>query len=268
MEFSLHRHLKQLYSSERARQEVTLGDYRIDVVRDDCLVEIQVGSLAAIRDKVGRLVQDHRVLVVKPLVGTRQIVRLDRAGGRVVGRRLSPKRGTMVDLIHELVYFTRVFPHPNLTLEVPLVDIEEWRHPGHGRRRRWRANDFEVEDQRLVRVRSTLRLHTARDLVGLIPDLESWSSATPLDSECLARRAGIPRWVAQRVLYVLRKTGGATEIGKRGNTLQYQLASTETARPRAKPTVRRETFPVARQESPSSVTPSRRSKRAGTPTPS
>ena len=44
-------------------------------------------------------------------------------------------RGTFVDLFDELVHFTRVFPHPRLALEVVLVEIEEWRYPGHGRRR-------------------------------------------------------------------------------------------------------------------------------------
>ena len=43
---------------------------------------------------------------------------------------------TYTDLFDDLVHFTRVFPHRRLTLEVPLVDIEEWRYPGHGRRRR------------------------------------------------------------------------------------------------------------------------------------
>lgn len=236
MEFSLHRSLKQLYSSDQARHEVTLGDFRIDVVRDDCLVEIQVGSLAAIRDKVGRLVQDHKVLVVKPLVGSRLIVSLDRAGGRVIGRRLSPKRAKPLDLIHELVYFTRVYPHPNLTLEVPLVDIEEWRYPGHGRRRRWRAKDFEVEDQRLVEVRSMHRLQTAADLIDLVPTLPDWSRSEPLDSAKLSQQARIPRWVAQRVLYVLRKTGGAVEVGKQGNARQYQLSAPPTDAPSGKQT--------------------------------
>ena len=73
-----------------------------------------------------------------------------RKDGPVASRRLSPKRGTLLDLFHELVYFTRAFPHPNLTIEAVLVEIEEWRYPGHGRRRRWRKNDFVVADQRLV----------------------------------------------------------------------------------------------------------------------
>ncbi len=68
METSLHRQLKQQYASGDAAQEVKLGKFRIDVVNADQLVEIQHGSLAAIRDKVARLLQDHRVLIVKPIL--------------------------------------------------------------------------------------------------------------------------------------------------------------------------------------------------------
>ena len=49
METSLHRQLKEKYASGDAAQEVTWGDYRIDVVSEDQLIEIQHGSLAAIR---------------------------------------------------------------------------------------------------------------------------------------------------------------------------------------------------------------------------
>ena len=48
-------------------------------------------------------------------------------------------RDFLIDLFAELVYFTQLFPNPNLTIDAPLVDVEEWRYPGHGRRRRWRA---------------------------------------------------------------------------------------------------------------------------------
>ncbi len=42
---------------------------------------------------------------------------------------------------------TRIFPHPNLTLEVPLVEIAEYRRPGMARRRWRRDGDHVVEDQ-------------------------------------------------------------------------------------------------------------------------
>ena len=58
METSLHRQLKEAYADHEARIEVRVGNYRIDVVRDHELIEIQHGSLAAIRDKVRKLLKE------------------------------------------------------------------------------------------------------------------------------------------------------------------------------------------------------------------
>lgn len=220
METSLHRDLKTLYAGDGARFEVPLGRYRIDVVCGDRLVEIQHGSLAAIRDKIRTLLADHRVTVVKPIVVRKLLVKRAGKDGAVRGRRLSPKRGQLLDLFDELVYFTRVFPHRRLTLEVPLVDIEEWRYPGHGRRRRWRASDHEVEDQKLVAVRETHKLRTARDLAKLVPcKLPKW-----FHTGHLAEALSVERWVAQRIAYCFRKMGAVRTVGKTGNALLYELA--------------------------------------------
>ena len=68
METSLHRQLKQLYADRGARVEAPLDNYRIDVICEGELIEIQHGSLAAIRRKVQNLLKGHRVLVVKPII--------------------------------------------------------------------------------------------------------------------------------------------------------------------------------------------------------
>ncbi len=219
METSLHRQLKECYAGDGARQEVPLGDYRIDVVMGEQLVEIQHGSLSAIRDKVQRLLKKHDVLVVKPIIARKSLVKRDRRGGKTVSRRLSPKRGTIFDLFDELVYFTRVFPHKRLTLEVPLVEVEETRFPGHGRRRRHRANDHQVEDLRLVEVQETRRFKLATDLTQLIPP----GLPSSFHTGHLADLLQLPRHRAQRIAYCLRKMGAARQIGKQGNALLYRL---------------------------------------------
>jgi hypothetical protein len=220
METSLHRDLKRLYAGDDARLEVRVGRYRIDAVCGQRLVEIQHGSLAAIRDKIRRLLVEHEVTVVKPIVARKLIVRRDAKGGEVVSRRSSPKRGGLLDVFHELVHFTRAFPHPRLALEVPLIEIEEWRYPGHGRRRRWRSGDCVVEDQKLITVRETHRLATAADLVRLI----SCPLPPTFHTGHLAEGLGVPRWIAQRIAYCLRQMGAVGEVGKAGNARLYQLA--------------------------------------------
>jgi hypothetical protein len=226
METSLHQQLKAHYAGDDGEVEVRRGRYRIDVVRGDLLIEVQHAGLAAIRDKVRKLCEDHHVLVVKPIVARRRIVKLDRAGGEVVSQRWSPKRGSLVDLFDDLVHFTRAFPHPRLTLETPLVEVEEVRYPGHGRKRRWRLGDHVVEDQRLSSVGASLRFATAADLWQLVPG----KLPKEFDTAELAMAMGAPRWIAQRAAYALREMGAVRQTGKRGGAWLYQ----RVGRPRRK----------------------------------
>jgi hypothetical protein len=226
METSLHRQLKAHYAPRGALVEQRVGRYRIDVIDGDELIEIQLGSLSAIRDKIAVLLKKHQVRIVKPIVACKYLVKQNRAGGKVVSRRRSPKQGTVFDLFDELVHFTRVYPHPRLVLEVALVEIEEWRYPGHGRRRRWRRNDHQVEDQRLVAVVGVERFHTAADLCRLLPP----KLPTPFHTGHIAAGLGVQRWIAQRMAYCLRETKAIKTVGKeRGAWLYRRTAKTQAA---------------------------------------
>ena len=225
METTLHRQLKEKFCEPGSEIEVKLGRYRIDVVNGDRLMEIQQSGLAAIRDKIQDLCNDYAVDVVKPLVKRKRLIKLNRKNGREVSRRWSPRRGSMLDLFDELIYFTRAFPHPNLRLYVPLIEIEETRYPGHGRRRRWRKNDFVVQDKCLVDLYDIQIFDRAADLHRLLPsDLPE-----EFDTAELAEGLGVQRHVAQQIGYVLRKCGSAEAVGKRGRSILYRLISAEEA---------------------------------------
>jgi hypothetical protein len=218
METSLHRELKRIYAGASARTEVVLGNYRIDAISRGRLIEIQHGSLAAIRDKIRRLCENHRVLVVKPIVRQKLLVKLAGADGPELSRRMSPKRGSVLDVFDELVYFTRAFPHPKLSLEIVLVDVEEWRYPGHGRRRRWRESDHVVLDQRLIGIGDSIRLRKPGDLLRLLPP----GLPREFHSGLIGQHCQVRRHVAQRIAYCLREMQAARQIGKQGNTLLYR----------------------------------------------
>ncbi|MBX7165762.1 MAG: hypothetical protein K1X74_05385 [Pirellulales bacterium] len=220
METSLHRELKSL-CGDADTQEVRVGEYRIDCLRGDELVEIQHAGLAALRTKTAALVKRHRLCIVKPVIASRRLIKLKRREGEIVSSRLSPKRGRLLDAFAELVHFTQVYPHPRLRLEILLVDVEELRVPGHGRRRRWRRNDFEVVDRRLVGVRERVELATAADLHRLLPD----DLPETFDTQQLADAADVPRWLAQQIAYCLHRCGAAELIGKARNSRLYRLAA-------------------------------------------
>ena len=217
METTLHRQLKEHYCSDGCEIEVKFGRYRIDVVDGERLIEIQHSGLSSIRSKIQTLIKSHKVDVVKPIIARKRLVKLSRKGGKVLSERMSPKRGGFLDLMDEMLYFTRVFPHPNLRIIVPEVEITEIRYPGHGRRRRKRAGDFVVADRVMDRLVESKTYVAAQDLHGELPQLEE-----PFDTGQLAEAMGIQRWQAQRVAYVLKHTGSIKNVGKKGNSLMYK----------------------------------------------
>jgi hypothetical protein len=219
METTLHHQLKQLYSDDDSRQEVQLDDYRIDVVRGNVLVEIQLGSIGAIRDKLRKLVADHFVLVVKPIIVRKTLIKLDGPQGIEVSRRQSPKRRTVMSLFDELVYCTRLFPHPNLCIDVPLIEMEEIRIPGHGRRRRRRESDFLIQDQRLLEIEYIERFATGADLRNLIPG----KLPEPFHTGHLAQATGQKRDIAQQMAYCFRHMKITELVGKEGNANLYRF---------------------------------------------
>ncbi|MDA7979860.1 MAG: hypothetical protein MPJ50_13920 [Pirellulales bacterium] len=221
MEFSLHRELKQRYAIDGSEVEVRYGRYRVDVVRGDELIEIQHSGLSAIRGKVEQLLADHDVLVVKPLVIAKLLVKRKKKSGRVVDRRWSPKRQTLLNAFDELVSFAKLIPHQRLKVEVVPVVIEEWRLPGQGRRRRRRRGDFVIEDRKLLEVSEPVEVSQPVDLLRLLPSPPPQEFGTA----DLARQFTVPRWVAQRVAYCLRESGVARKVGKRGNAIVYRLTA-------------------------------------------
>lgn len=221
METSLHRQLKESYASDSSDIEVIFGPYRIDAIRGDELIEVQHGSLAAIRDKVRRLLETHRVRVVKPIIARKRIVRQQRRNGKVCSRRMSPSRGDLLDLFDELIYFTKVFPHDRLTLDVPMVEVEEWRLPPERKHRlRRRQAKFHIKDVVLTQVLERREFRHAEDLLSL---LDTTAMDGDFNTAQLADWIDRPRWFAQRVAYVLRETGAAASVGRKRSGMLYSI---------------------------------------------
>jgi hypothetical protein len=215
MEMSLHRALKDHYGSgSGGRSEVTLKGFRIDAVDSaGLLVEIQSGPLGPLRAKLSRLLPEHRVRVVKPVVLERRVVRRARADGPDLSVRRSPKRGALVDLFDDLVGLALVLPHPNLDIEVLPVAIDEIRVL---RRRR---PGYRIIDRRLVETLGKLSIEQPADLWKLLPQGHDWSE--PFTTADIARRIDRPLWLAQRVAYCLRLSQAARVVGKQGNHHLY-----------------------------------------------
>ena len=220
METTLHQQLKRCYARSEQETEVAVGRYRIDAVRDDELIEVQCASLSAIRDKCRDLLDRHSLRVVKPVILRTRIAKAKRTNGPVTSRRMSPKRGSVLDLFEDLIYFSRVFPNPNLTIEVPLVHVEQLRVPSKKRRRRWKK-DYRVQDVKLESIEDTIEIREPAELFALIdmPD-----DCEEFNTQDIATATDRPRWVAQQIAYVLRKTGAIEATGRTRTGIRYRRA--------------------------------------------
>src|SRR3972149_4918099 len=100
-EQQLHAALKTWLGKPGDTFEQKVEGYHIDIVRGDLLIEVQTGSFIKLRTKLGRLLQNHQVLLVYPIAETKWILRQTKRG-RQVARRKSPKHGRVEHLFEEL----------------------------------------------------------------------------------------------------------------------------------------------------------------------
>ncbi|MBM3130725.1 MAG: hypothetical protein FJ009_19110 [Chloroflexi bacterium] len=216
-EKSLHAALKQWYALPGDQLEVKLDGFIVDIVRDDLLIEIQTRNLAAIRRKLHSLLEHHPVCLVYPIAQEKWIVRKTGSGKKILGRRKSPKVGRLADLFEELVSIPELINHPNLTLEIALIQAEEIRHDdGRGS---WRRRGQSVHDRRLIQVLETVTFATKEDFLRFLPNgLEQ-----PFSNQDLKERSGRSIHAVRQMSYCLKKMGLIEQVGKHRNQHLFKI---------------------------------------------
>lgn len=201
-EGSLHAALKLHMSAPGDRFEVPLHGFVVDLLRGDTCIEIQTGGFGAMGRKLDRLLSDYHVHVVHPIAVNSWIHRRDQR------TRKSPKHGSLHDVFGELVSVPTMLDHPNLTIEVLLVEVDVVKVEDPSMRRR--RGGWRTVDRRLRTILGSHGLRTLADLVALLPaDLpHEWTTKD------LAQVGGIPRRTAQQMAYVLKATELVTEVGR------------------------------------------------------
>ncbi len=216
-ESSLHASLKEYYKRPGDLVEERVDGYIIDIVHDNFLIEIQTQNFYAIKKKLENLVENHKVLLVYPVISDKWIVYQNRAGSKVLRRRLSPKHCSHENIFDELIRIPHLIAHPNLSVETTLIQIEEIRRKcGKGS---WRRRGWNIYDKRLVNVLGTQIYHTPYDFLEYIPR----DISVPFTNFDLAKKLKKPIKLVRKMTYCLRKMGTLRMVGKKGKSYLFSF---------------------------------------------
>jgi hypothetical protein len=217
-ESSLHSAIKKWYFLEGDKLEVKVDDFIVDIVRGDLLIEIQIANFSAIKPKLTRLLNDHKVRLVYPIPKEKWIVHKSTATGETYGRRRSPKKGRLSDLFSELIRIPSLFSKGNFSIEVLMIEVEEiWCNDGRGS---WRRKGASIEDRKLIRVFERRIFEHKADFLKVLPE----DLSDPFSNRNLAKSLGIPVNQSRKMTYVLRKIGTITYVGKNRNQMLFARA--------------------------------------------
>ena len=215
-ESSLHKALKNYYSTPDDHMEVPLRGYIIDIERKNGeLLEIQTTSLNSLKDKVFALCPEYRLHIVYPVISEKTILYTDVHTKKSCKSRKSPKRGDLWSIFDELVKAPWIVSFRNLVFEVAFISINEKRiNDGMGS---WRRKGVSILDKELKTISGCKVFSELNNWIELLPKNSSgiWTSAS------LGKALAIKSGQARKILYVFNKAGIICKNGKSGRMTQY-----------------------------------------------
>ncbi len=211
-EKSLHLILKNYYEPLSALHEQKLGRYVADILNEDGVIEIQTRSLSAMRKKLEAFLAVTHVTVIHPVVHHKWLAWIDPETGETTKARKSPKTGTLYDAFWELGGIADLLLHPNLTVCLVMLDMDELRFlDGWGNGGKRGASRCDRFPRALL---SETFLSSQEDYATLLPD--SLSDHFTRRELSAAAHVRMDRRGVDALFRVFKATGVLVEDGKNG----------------------------------------------------
>ena len=125
----LHQVLKRYYEADETRHEQKVGRHIADILRGDEIIEVQTSSLYPLKAKIAFYLRetDYRVTIVHPVIERKWVTWIDPATGDMSKRTRSPKKGSLLGELDELVYFAEHLPTDRLRFVFPHLEVSDFR---------------------------------------------------------------------------------------------------------------------------------------------
>ena len=167
-EKTLHATLKLWLDDDPTHHEVPLPQGSVaDIFDGERITEIQTANFSVFRKKLEKLLDTYPVTVVHPLVRVKWVSWINPETGEITNPRRSGRKGSFTDAGKQLIYILPLLAHPNLTVRLVMLDVEEQRlldgWGNGGKRGSHRAERLPLA------LGEQIVLHDAADYAALLP---------------------------------------------------------------------------------------------------
>lgn len=216
-EKTMHNVLKNYYEENEDYQEIPINEFVADIYRDGQIVEIQTGNFNKLRRKLDSFLEEYKVTIVYPISYIKYLIWIDEETGRMSDRRRSPKKENYYTAFNELYKIKMYLKHPNLSLKLVLLEVEELKFEkavkGKNKRR------TKKYDKIPLNIIEELDIERPEDFVQLIP-IELGERFTAGD---FAKSAKIHISYARVVLNIFHYLDIVERVDKSGNSYIYEV---------------------------------------------
>ncbi len=216
-EKTLHAVLKNYMDPDEDHQEIPIDRYVADIFSENRIIEIQTANMNAMRAKLACFLPQYPVRVVYPIPAQKWIIWIDPDTGLLLKKNKSPLRGSFFHAFRELYKIRPFLQNSNLSFELLLIDIDEYRLlDGWSKDKKRGSHRF---DRIPLRIFDRMVLTCPQDYMQLVPE----GLPEPFTSADFARAAGFKKKGFSTVMLLLTEMGVVERIGKKGNFWLYRV---------------------------------------------
>ena len=212
-----HKVLKNFFEPDTTKHEVKIGNYYIDILNNDKVIEIQTRAFNMLRKKLEFLLPSYEVRLVLPIFSEKLIKWLDKDTLEIKEIRKSPRKGRVNDAFFELYKIKMFLDNPNLKISIVGLNVDEYKLLSG-----W--NDTKKRGSRRHDVIPTslewiIDINSKLDYKKFIPE----NLIEPFSSTDYAKSSKITKKRSQVALNILRHLDIVEKVGKDGRSYLYQV---------------------------------------------
>ena len=221
-EKKLHLVLKRYFEPLDSCHEIPHTGYIADIQNAEGIIEIQTSGFAHMKGKLEAFLPASRVTVVYPVAEKKWVTWIDPVTGDIQPRHRSPKKGKPLDAIPEMIFIKDFLTNPNLSVCVPVIELEEYRLLD-GKRSLSRKRGSSRYERMPLDIYRMYEFRTKKDYIRELP----FDAGDAFTAKELAQKAGFRGRRISAAIRVLTTVGAIRLDGKQGRANLYRVCEIE-----------------------------------------